>query len=92
MRSSAKPFQVLPFVERGGVEAFGFTDKELALACASHEGSDEHVRVAESILSKAGLDESHLQCGSHMPGDVEAYKRLIKTRRSPHPYPQQLLR
>src|SRR5512141_2670147 len=40
LRSSAKPFQVLPFVERGGMEYFGFTPRELALSCASHEGSD----------------------------------------------------
>lgn len=85
LRSSAKPFQVLPFVERGGVEHFGLTNKELALACASHEGSDEHVRVAESILAKAGLNESYLQCGSHMPGDVSAYKQLIKNDQSPNP-------
>lgn len=85
MRSSAKPFQALPFVERGGVEHFGLSEKELALACASHEGSDEHVRVAESILSRAGLGASHLQCGAHLPGDVEAYKRLIKTDEAPTP-------
>ena len=85
LRSSAKPFQVLLFVERGGVKAFGLTDRELALACASHEGSDEHVRVAKSILSKAGVDERHLQCGSHMPGDVKAYKRLIKNNETPTP-------
>jgi L-asparaginase II len=85
MRSSAKPFQVLPFVERGGVEFFGLTDKELALACASHQGTDEHVRVAESILSKAGLDASYLQCGAHMPGDQDVYKRLIKNDEAPTP-------
>lgn len=85
MRSSAKPFQVLPFVECGGIEAFGLTAKELALACASHEGSDEHVRVAESIQAKVGVDESHLQCGSHMPGDVSAYKQLIKADAQPTP-------
>jgi len=85
MRSSAKPFQVLPFVERGGVEHFHLSEKELALACASHEGSDEHVRVAESILSKAGLEVSYLQCGAHMPGDVEAYKHLIKNEEAPTP-------
>lgn len=85
LRSSAKPFQVLPFVEHGGVEHFALTGRELALACASHEGSDEHVRVAESILDKAGLDESYLQCGAHMPGDVSAYKRLIRDNESPTP-------
>ena len=85
MRSSAKPCQVLPFVERGGVEFFGLTDKELALACASHQGTDEHVHVAKSILSKAGLDASYLRCGAHMPGDVEAYKHLIKNDEAPEP-------
>ena len=29
LRSSAKPFQALPFVERGGVEHYGYTLKEL---------------------------------------------------------------
>ena len=85
MRSSAKPFQALPFVERGGVKAFGFTAKELALVCSSHEGSDEHVRVVESIQNKTGVDESHLQCGTHMPGDASAYKRLIKEDAQPTP-------
>jgi L-asparaginase II len=85
LRSSAKPLQVLPFVERGGPAHFGLTAQELALACASHKGADEHVRTAESILAKAGLDGSYLQCGIHMPGDVPAYKRLIKYGEAPTP-------
>ena len=43
LRSSAKPFQALPFVERGGVEHFGFTPRELALSCASHETAQMHL-------------------------------------------------
>jgi L-asparaginase II len=85
LRSSAKPFQVLPFVDHGGVEHFGFTERELAMACASHEGSDEHVRGVETMQVKVGVDESTLQCGSHMPGDVSAYKRLIKNDEAPSP-------
>ena len=85
LRSRAKPFQALPFVERGGVEKYGFSSKQLALACASHEGSDEHVLVAKSILSLADVEESALGCGSHVPGDVDAYKRLIKLDESPTP-------
>jgi L-asparaginase II len=77
LRSSAKPFQVLPFVEHGGVEYFGFTPRELAIACASHEGSDLHVRTVIGMQEKIGVDEHHLQCGVHMPGDVEAFKSLI---------------
>src|SRR5512139_2250404 len=77
LRSSAKPFQALPFVERGGVEFFGFTPRELAIACASHEGSDLHVQVVKGLQTKIGVEESQLQCGVHLPGDVEAFKSLI---------------
>lgn len=85
LRSSAKPFQALPFFERGGPEKFGLTQKEQALICSSHEGSDEHVRTAESIQSKAGIRESDLQCGVHMPGDAAAYKALIAHNEAPTP-------
>jgi L-asparaginase II len=77
LRSSAKPFQVLPFVERGGVEHFGFTPRELSLSCASHEGSDMHVQAVIELQKKIGIEESNLHCGSHMPGDVDEFKKLI---------------
>ena len=77
LRSSAKPFQVLPFVERGGLEYFGFTAAELALACASHEGSDMHVQAVLQLQRKIGIEECDLQCGTHMPGDVDELKSLI---------------
>ena len=67
LRSAAKPFQALPLVEEGLVERLGLTSEELALCCASHNSEAEHVRVAASILAKAGLDESALECGSHFP-------------------------
>lgn len=85
LRSSAKPFQALPFFERGGPAAFGLTQKEQALICASHEGSDEHVKTAESIQAKAGIRESDLLCGIHMPGDPAAYKALIRRGEKPTP-------
>ncbi len=84
LRSGAKPFQALPFVERGGVEYFGFTPRELSISCASHEGSALHVQTVEGIQKKVGLEESHLQCGVHMPGDVAAFKSLIAEGRQPH--------
>ncbi len=85
LRSSAKPFQALPFFERGGPEHFGLTPKEQALICASHEGSDEHVRTAEAIQAKVGIHENDLQCGVHMPGDVRAYRSLIASGERPTP-------
>ena len=77
LRSSAKPFQVLPFVERGGVEHFNFTQRELSLSCASHEGSEMHVQAVIELQKKVGVEESNLMCGSHMPGDVDEFKKLI---------------
>jgi L-asparaginase II len=85
LRSSAKPFQALPFVEGGGVDYYGLTPRELAIACASHEGSDRHVQTVEGIQKKIGLEETALQCGLHMPGDVEAFKSLIIHNRQPTP-------
>ena len=66
MRSSAKPFQVLPFIERGGDQAFHLTSKEIAILCASHDGSDEHVEVIKGIQAKVGVQESDLLCGTHL--------------------------
>ncbi|MFM8320808.1 MAG: asparaginase [Chloroflexota bacterium] len=78
LRSSAKPFQALPFVEHGGPQALGLTQKELALICASHSGTDEHVATARSIQAKAGFSEADLMCGVHEPMDpltAEALRR-----------------
>jgi L-asparaginase II len=83
LRSSAKPFQALPFVERGGLEHFGFTARELALACASHEGSDMHVQTVRQLQKKIGVMEQDLQCGTHLPGDVNELKSLIVHDRPP---------
>ncbi len=85
LRSSAKPFQALPFVERGGVEHFGFTQRELSLSCASHEGSQLHVQAVAEIQKKIGIEESQLQCGTHMPGDVAEFKSMIVNNRKPTP-------
>ena len=66
-RSTLKPFQALPLVEDGGAEAFGLSDEELALCCASHSGEPRHVELARGILERAGLGEDALACGPHPP-------------------------
>ncbi len=85
LRSSAKPLQILPFLAAGGAERFGLTAEEVALMCASHGGSDEHVRVASSILSKIGAQESDLKCGTHPPLDDKVRLRLISEGKEPSP-------
>lgn len=83
LRSSAKPFQAIPFVERGGADHFTYTSRELAITCASHEGSAMHVQTVESMQKKIGIDETLLQCGVHMPGDADEFKSLIANKKQP---------
>lgn len=78
LRSSAKPFQALPMVECGSVDHFKFTDRELAVMCASHNGTDEHVRVIAGIHQKIGVTADDLLCGMHMPGDAQTAERMFK--------------
>ncbi len=85
LRSSAKPFQALPFVEHGGVEHYGFTSAELALACASHEGSALHLETVRSMQARTGLEEDLLQCGSHLPSDPESFRRFVSSGERPTP-------
>ena len=66
-RSCAKPFQVMPLVAQGGLDALEWGEDELALACASHGGEPEHVAIAEAMLARIGLEEGDLACGPHEP-------------------------
>src|SRR5688572_1722098 len=66
-RSAAKALQAIPFITSGAAETFGFTEKEIALACASHSGEKIHTTLAAQMLEKAGLSEKDLKCGSHLP-------------------------
>ena len=67
LRSSSKPLQVLPLLERGGVQAFNLSDKEIALMCASHSGTDEHYATVTALQARIGISEGDLLCGIHAP-------------------------
>jgi L-asparaginase II len=75
-RSSAKPFQAIPLVASGAADAYGFTTEELALASASHNATERHQAVVASMLGKAGLRESDLQCGLAPPLDEQEKARV----------------
>jgi L-asparaginase II len=67
-RSTLKALQALPFVNAQGHERAGFSQAEVAMLCASHNGEEMHVRAAESMLDKVGLNYRALRCGCHVPG------------------------
>jgi L-asparaginase II len=82
-RSAVKALQAMPLVESGAADGLGLSDKEIALACASHSGSDDHVATARAMLAKAERDEGALECGVHWPlGEAEA-RELARSGRTP---------
>jgi L-asparaginase II len=78
LRSSAKPFQALPLILSGAADAFGLTDEEVAVACASHNAEEPHLAAVRSILEKAGLSEDDLQSGAHLPMYEPAAAKLVR--------------
>ncbi len=66
-RSAVKALQCLPLIETGAADRFGYGPPEIALASASHTGTERHTRLAEKMLAAVGLDEAALGCGAHMP-------------------------
>ena len=80
LRSSAKPFQLAPFVASGHFDAYDFPDpvQTMAIMAASHAGEDRHVRLVQAALRAGGLTRDALQCGTHTPFDVETAQRLAR--------------
>src|SRR5688572_26458668 len=67
LRSSAKPHQAIPLLVSGAADHFGFGEKEIALACASHSGESIHTEIVAGMLRKIGLCPEALKCGVHEP-------------------------
>jgi L-asparaginase II len=80
IRSSAKPFQLAPFVASGRFDAYDFPNptESLAIMAASHSGEDRHVRTVQAVLRAGGLTRDVLTCGVHPPFDTETAQRLIR--------------
>ena len=82
-RSSVKPFQALPLLERGIVDRESFSDAELAVISASHNGTREHQAVVQALLERGGFQESDLLCGPHSPFDIESGRELVRAGKKP---------
>jgi L-asparaginase II len=82
-RSAVKPIQAIPLLETGAADRFAVTDAELALACASHGGAPEHLRVASHWLNRIGLGPEFLVCGPHPPICEKAAAALSRAGQPP---------
>lgn len=83
LRSCAKPFQALPFIEAGGAVRFGLDARDLALLCASHAGTDRHAAAIARLQEKTGVSESDLLCGTHAPFDDDTAFTLRRDGHAP---------
>jgi len=82
-RSSCKMIQALPLLESGAADAHGLTDRQVALACASHQGAAIHTQAVTRWLADLGLSDNDLRCGAHEPYDTAERNRLIRADEKP---------
>jgi L-asparaginase II len=82
-RSAVKPLQAIALVESAAADRFGFGTQEIALAAASHSGTQRHAALAGSMLERIGLGPAALACGVHEPLDQAAARELIRSDTAP---------
>ena len=80
-RSSSKPVQALPLA----LAVPDLPQDELAIACASHSGTPEHLAVVLRLLERSGSGVADLRCGTHPPFDTDAAADLIRRGQKPTP-------
>ncbi len=73
-RSSLKPVQALATLA-AGADLHGVS---LAMATASHAGTDRHVAAVQAMLADAGLGEDALRCPAAWPSDTETRDALVR--------------
>lgn len=78
-RSSMKPLQALACLSAGAA----LEGVSLAMATASHSGTDRHAAAVRDILSAAGLGEEDLACPPAWPGDTDTRDELVRDRAEP---------
>ena len=78
-RSSAKPFQTIPFVEEGGIEKYQIAGEELSLMTASHGGEEGHVKILRELLAKINHTEEKLDCGIAAPMYGKAAANILRS-------------
>jgi L-asparaginase II len=78
-RSSMKPMQALACLTAGAP----LEGVSLAMASASHSGTDRHVSAVRRILEAAGLSEDALGCPPAWPGDTATRDDLVREHSEP---------
>lgn len=67
MRSTAKPFMMLPLLNACNTFGVTLSKKQLSIIASSHNGEKAHRDCVLSILDLADCKASDLYCGYHLP-------------------------
>ncbi|MGG7451953.1 asparaginase [Plantibacter auratus] len=73
-RSCLKPFQAITIMNAG----VSLEGAQAVLATASHAGTRKHVQVVRSMLGRARIEDSALQCPADWPGDRASRDELVR--------------
>ncbi|WP_156760157.1 asparaginase [Microbacterium karelineae] len=73
-RSSLKPLQAIACVTAGA----NLQGERLAIATASHDGTDRHAALVRDMLAEVGLGEDDLLCPPSWPGSSATRHELVR--------------
>ena len=76
-RSAIKIFQAIPFIKSEAYKKFKLSKKQIAIACASHCGEPEHLKVLEEWINKINININLLKCGIHNPLNAKSSNKLL---------------
>lgn len=80
MRSTAKPFMLVPLLKSLINCGMTLTDAQLCIMASSHNGEKIHRDVVKSILLLANKTTYDLHCGTHFPYYEWLYEDYFKTK------------
>ena len=83
-RSAIKIFQALPAIEAQAHKKFNFTDEEIAILGASHNGEPKHTQTVKNMLKKMNLTAKDLECGTHWPMQEKIARNLAANGKKPN--------
>jgi L-asparaginase II len=83
IRSTAKPFQIVPLLEHKDCASLSLTEAEIAVMVGSHNGEDVHVNTVREVMTKGAIPETALKCGVHPPFLFSVTERTMLDLRKP---------
>ena len=83
LRSSLKPFQLLPFVSKGGFDKYKLDESILAIFSSSHSGEEMHTQPLLNILKEHNIGVDELYCNPHWPLNEEFSRKIASQSEMP---------